>query len=133
MNKGEEICRCHICGSEMKLKNLQWHLRSHEIKPEDYYCEYIGEKKYCPICGKETPFNGLTHGYKEGFCSYRCEQISKGVDVESDSYKKMHHCLICGVEMHQLRNHLRTVHGVSNKDYYDKYYKTEGEGLQQFP
>ena len=37
---------------------------------------YNTPKHICPICGKETPFRNILHGYSE-FCSVRCSYKSK--------------------------------------------------------
>ena len=69
------IC-CKICGKEFKHR-LGSHIHVHDITIQQYYDLYIDHNstKYCPICGKENTFNGLTKGY-----SAHCSLICKGKD-----------------------------------------------------
>lgn len=65
---------CKICNTQFStLRDLSYHLRSHNITKEDYYKTYMAQDDKCGICkecGKPTTFLGLL-GYRN-FCSLRC-------------------------------------------------------------
>lgn len=71
--------KCEICGKEFKNR-LGLHIKVHNISIQEYYDTYIDNtlsKKYCPICGKENAFLGLTKHYTD-HCSRQC----KGKDLK---------------------------------------------------
>lgn len=71
MNK---VIKCEICKKEYNTySGLGTHLsRVHNIKDtEEYYLQYIGEKGYCKVCGKETLYKGLKKGYQK-YCGLKC-------------------------------------------------------------
>ena len=85
------MINCRICGKECKDKRgLSRHLQilHHLEELKSYYDQYLGDSRYCPTCGKETRFNGLTKGYSKYCKDMKC--ISKD---ESIKRKKTETCL----------------------------------------
>lgn len=70
---------CEICKEEIKnFIALGLHLkRKHNTNAKDYYDKYIKNKNegICPVCGKETTFQGIRLGYLK-FCSCKCNSNS---------------------------------------------------------
>lgn len=65
---------CQICGKEIKSN---CHIsKKHHISVKEYYDTYIRQQNegYCPVCGKETSFISISHGYHT-YCSKRCAGI----------------------------------------------------------
>ena len=65
---------CQICGKEIKSN---CHIvKKHHISAKDYYDTYIRQSNegFCPVCGKETSFIGISQGYHT-YCSKRCAGI----------------------------------------------------------
>ena len=67
------MVKCEICGKEFKnLFGLSKHIvKIHNVNSEDYYLKYIGSKKYCLTCNKETKFKNIIYGYQD-YCSSFC-------------------------------------------------------------
>ena len=66
------INTCLICNK--KSKRLGQHVKlSHNIEAKDYYDKYLKKENegICPMCGKNTPFLGITIGYQKHCCA-RC-------------------------------------------------------------
>ena len=71
---------CKICGKEYNNR-LGSHIKVHNISIQEYYDTYVDNtlsKKYCPICGKENTFLGLTKHYSN-HCSVQC--VGKDIHV----------------------------------------------------
>ena len=80
---------CAICGRQFdSWRGLAFHVKqTHKIDSEDYYCEYIGEPKHCPICGKKTKFLGLGSGYAETCGVQKCIDAFNGHNKIISHYK----------------------------------------------
>ena len=127
--------KCKECGLDILTNNgLVSHIVNyHKIKPEEYYEKYIaqeGEGK-CLYCGNKTTFIDLKHGYKK-YCSFTCRNKWIGEHDEKMSMK----CEECGFTIEgpnknsfsqKFVYHLKT-HGLTQKEYYDKYLKKPDEG-----
>ena len=63
--------RCLICG--LNFNHLGLHIKFHNITDKEYYDLYIRKPNegFCPLCGKETTFRGLSKGYLV-HCSSKC-------------------------------------------------------------
>ena len=71
---------CQICEKVQfeSTKSLGHHLRSHKIRPKEYYDRYMkadGEG-LCKHCGDETKFEKMSEGYRI-YCSRSCMQEHK--------------------------------------------------------
>ena len=132
---------CKICRKIFpNVISLSRHINTHSITKKYYYDKYIKteEEGKCKTCGKETTFYNLSNGYHK-FCSNKC--IGKNKDVISKkkkTRKSLKHikennvtCLICGqklINLKALSKHILN-HSVSSKQYYDKYFKKEFDGI----
>lgn len=67
------MIECEICGKEYKnLFGLSKHIgKIHNVSSEEYYLKYLGEKRKCEFCGKETKFKNLVVGYQK-YCGSMC-------------------------------------------------------------
>lgn len=85
--------KCEICDKEIDKKGLPSHVkRTHKIESKEYYDKYIKKKGEgtCPICGKDTPFIGISSGYHtccSKICSsrYGLKQVKSKYGVENIS------------------------------------------------
>lgn len=67
---------CKICNKKFSnIQGLSKHIGAQhkEISKKQYYLQYIkiNDNYICPICGKETPFLGLSYGFQK-HCSSKC-------------------------------------------------------------
>lgn len=67
------MIECFICHQHFSTKiSFARHLKSHNIKPSDYYKQVHPEENHiCPICGNESTFISLYKGFNET-CSRTC-------------------------------------------------------------
>lgn len=70
---------CEICKEELKnFIALGLHLKhKHNTNAKEYYDKYLKKENegICPVCGKETSFQGIRLGYLK-FCSSKCSNNS---------------------------------------------------------
>lgn len=68
---------CKICNKS--YNTLSGHIRQKhaQITLEQYYNTYIGEPRYCKICGSKLKFISLNKGYQGTYCSYHCRSKDK--------------------------------------------------------
>ena len=69
--------KCELCKQE--VTSLGKHLsKKHQYNNEQYFLEFIGTKKQCVNCGKETPWQDITRGYSD-YCCRKCsgEYVAK--------------------------------------------------------
>lgn len=61
--------KCKICGKECRnIMQLSLHAKfKHSLKPKEYYDKYLRKpgEGICPVCGKETTFDGIRGGYRK--------------------------------------------------------------------
>lgn len=66
-NKSME--KCKICGKECRnVMQLSLHAKfKHSLRPKEYYDKYLRkpDEGICPVCGKETTFDGIRDGYRK--------------------------------------------------------------------
>lgn len=82
----KEVEICKICGREIKKCGIGKHLKyTHDITLKEYYDKFYRKdgEGICPMCGKESIFNGLG-GYRV-FCSSKCNEESM---ICNDRFKK---------------------------------------------
>lgn len=127
--------KCGVCGEEFKSSMfLGQHMKkTHGINSKEYYDSKKDESEgKCVICGKPTAFLNSVRGYRD-CCSRSCSNVLRSRNV--GSFKET--CRICGEEIEKpnrnilystLVKHVKREHGLAQKDYYDKYIKTENEG-----
>jgi len=88
---------CAICGAVLKGTNnahvsavMRKHLkREHKIyEPRIYYDRFVKKENEgkCPVCGKETKFNGLMSGYEQ-YCGSSCYQKQLKTDKSAPNTK----------------------------------------------
>ena len=80
----ENPIQCQLCGLNVTIHTLAKHLRSHkEITRKEYYDTYLRKagEGICPVCGKETTFNGITYGYNIN-CSSKCAALNPDVQAK---------------------------------------------------
>lgn len=72
--------KCLICNKEFETKNgLSHHItKTEHITTKYYYDIYLkhGNEGICPICGKDTTFQGIFKGYSK-HCSISCAHLNK--------------------------------------------------------
>lgn len=135
MNINKELS-CEICGLVVTKGQLFKHVvKTHGMNPQDYYDKFMKTDKsegYCLTCGKKTEFMNPTKGYRK-FCNNSCRALYKGND-EDVSFV----CLECNLEIKStnkrklwmaVAKHLKKDHNMTVKDLYDKYKKTDTEGV----
>jgi hypothetical protein len=89
-----EKVKCKICGEEFSLRSLGNHVkRSHNIKSEEYYIDFIKESVGCLECGKPTRFRGIDKGYRK-FCSLKCAMKNPEVRVKIETSMLENHGVI---------------------------------------
>lgn len=83
---------CKICNTQFSaLRELSYHLRTHNITKEDYYKTYMAQNDKCGICkecGKPTTFLGLL-GYRN-FCSLRCAHSNTETKAKKEQTYREH-------------------------------------------
>ena len=152
--------KCMICEKMFKTSTaLVSHLThpksSCKTNVKEYYDTYLRrlDEGLCKFCGVETSFRGITLGYPYNLCKY-CktkdpETIKKQKESRDKTYKQRkidngyfnlpEICEICkeqGLEKRfktkaGLARHVNNFHKVKPKDYYDKYLKSNDEGICQ--
>lgn len=132
------VYNCKICGFSTTLsQKFNEHLSTlHNLQQNEYYKQYINTDPnvgICAICKKPTRYYGLVKGYNK-YCSHIC--AGKVEDRTSKECKM--ECQICHEKFESndslqfysmLSGHFRTKHGISIKDYYDKFHKKDDEGI----
>ena len=114
--------RCEICGKECNgLNGLSVHIKKLHHSNQEYYDAYIkkADEGLCVNCGKPTSYIGFGKGYTK-LC-VECERANS----------KSSQCQICGQfckNLQSLHTHIR-LHKISDRDYYDKYLKQDGDGF----
>lgn len=128
---------CKQCGFVCdNTKTFFRHLKEeHGMSGQAYYDAFHrkeGEGQ-CLICGGPTKYADFLAGYKK-FCSTKCAskwQIDHAVETTME-------CKECGekftfksanIASQKFCKHLRDDHGMTPKDYYDKYIKKPDEGI----
>lgn len=144
--------KCKICGRKFKnINGLAAHLSNKTSKcytnVKEYYDRYIRKEGegICVECGRKTGFSGLKSGYPKEYC-FNCKNrnsktIEKTIEVwKNKKYEKLKKngyfdlpetCSICNKKFKDkgcLAKHL-SEHKVTPKEYYDKYIKSENEGI----
>lgn len=83
------MIKCEICNKEfINVRALTSHIRQlHAILTKDYYDTYERKENegICPVCGKETSFQGFTKGYSI-HCSTKCSGIANK-DIALQTFK----------------------------------------------
>ena len=130
---------CKICGHRDDTPiNFQRHLKKiHNLSNEEYYKQYLNTDPnagLCKVCGKPTRFYGFTKGYSQ-FCCLGCSNTWHAQHAETVELE----CQICHEKLKstkgasnasvKLVSHLKKVHEIDGKTYYDTYIKKENEGI----
>lgn len=72
----DDMIQCKICNEYCKPLGFPSHARrKHNLSVKEYYDKYIRQPNegLCVTCGKETPFIGITKGYR-AHCSEKCSR-----------------------------------------------------------
>ena len=86
---------CRICEKDcLNYHILSEHLRTHKVTSKAYYDKFIGGRKECVVCGKETEYLNLNKGYRL-HCSCKCRAtdplwLSKFEEVSLIKYGVKH-------------------------------------------
>jgi hypothetical protein len=119
---------------------------------KEYYDIYLRKENegICIYCGRETAFASLSKGYPNNKCKHcrNCdsetqkkrkktiEQKREAKKIKSGYYERPEVCEICSERFENkngLAKHISQRHSdiITIKEYYDKYFKKEGEGICQ--
>lgn len=128
---------CKECGKVFNnLKTLSTHIvLAHLTSLKDYYDKHIKQEDEgrCRYCGAETEFTGLGEGYRK-FCSKSCSSNWYSRNTEDAKCT----CAACHQEFKStsqtmlnllFSKHLKSIHNLDQKGYYDAYFKKPGEGI----
>lgn len=116
------ILLCKICNKDLGNSYLGNHIKNiHKISYKEYYDSYLksDNEGFCKICKKETEFINLSNGYK----SYCEEHIPKEKQISMT-------CKICNIPLdscRKLSKHLKYIHNLTSKEYYDTYIEPNTE------
>jgi DNA-directed RNA polymerase subunit RPC12/RpoP len=126
------------------------------ISIKEYYDKFLRKEGegICQFCGSETSFGGLNQGYPFNICKH-CRNknpLSKEIrnqnfykkreekKIKKDYYNFPFVCELCKISgkeirfksMNGLGRHIGSIHKneMTVKDYYDKYFKKEDEGIR---
>jgi len=141
---------CKICGLETSKFGIVRHITGvHKITKEEYYNQYLrrpDETGLCLFCNQPTPLKSIIEGYTK-YCSNKCHNKHQEIlgPLEHEENTKKHEderqteldetnsivCKICNLKVHKKSlTHFQIKHGLSPKEYYDQYLKTDDkEGL----
>ena len=128
--------KCRVCGHDCKDKDdLAIHLNTiHGMNAHVYYDQYVADANTgkCANCGKPTNWRNLLYGY-DRFCSAQCSRQF----MEKNGTTTNIPCPICGAMVSgdnanrasiAFNRHLKDIHDLTPKEYYDQYLKTPEEG-----
>lgn len=140
---------CFICNKQTNYERWCDFTRRHlkqehniQMDEQEYYDKYLkreGEGICCKT-NKSTYFCGLHYGYSKYYltkiekANWKRIELFNGEILEKEGVKIF--CEVCKKELEFktkerfLVDHLRKVHGIqTNKEYYDKYFKKDGDGI----
>jgi len=152
------MIKCELCNKNFKtLFSLSIHLTHQKstckTNVKEYYNKYLRKENegICKFCNKETSFASLVKGYPKDICVHcrnlkpESKKIRKENKLKKTNEKKIKNgyynlpefCEICKKENKNIRfkgrsglsKHISLMHNINIKDYYDLYFKKEGEGI----
>lgn len=112
---------CAICGKEFKFAN---HISlAHNIPDKEYYDLYLKKSNEgkCIICGKDTKFYGINHGYKK-YCSVKCARNDPSINEKIINTTKKNLKAKYGVENVQQIEAVKEKTKQTCKERYDNEY-----------